>query len=78
LDDVENRDVARRLARHGRHHPIFGLEETTHHVQHCRAPDRLGLVAQKKKKKGQTPTLVGRILPIYLFTLSIESEVNGV
>lgn len=44
LNNVENRDVACRLARYGGNHPVFGLQETPHHVQHGRTPDRLGLV----------------------------------
>ena len=44
LNNVENRDVACRLARYGRDHPVFGLQKTSHHIQHGRTPDRLGLV----------------------------------
>ena len=44
LNNVENRDVACRLARHRGNHPVFGLQKTTHHIQHGRTPDRLGLV----------------------------------
>ena len=44
LDNVEDRNVARRLAWYGGNHPVFGLQETAHHVQHSRPPDWLGLI----------------------------------
>ena len=37
LDDIQYRDVARRLARHGRHHAVLRLEETPHDVQDSRS-----------------------------------------
>ena len=43
LDDVEDGDVARGLARRRRDHPVLGLQQPAHHVEHGRAPDRLSL-----------------------------------
>ena len=51
LNNVQDRDVACRLARYGRNHPVFGLQKTAHHVQHSRTPDRLGLVVELKRAK---------------------------
>jgi hypothetical protein len=48
LNNVQDRDVARRLARYGGNHPIFGLQKTAHHVQYRRTPDRLGLGKDEK------------------------------
>lgn len=43
LDDVEDGDVARRLARRRRDHAVLGLQEAAHDVEDGRAPDGLRL-----------------------------------
>ena len=43
LDDVQDGDVAGRLARAGRNHAVLGLQQSAHHVEHCRTSDGLGL-----------------------------------
>ena len=43
LNDVQDGDVAGRLARAGRNHAVLGLQQAAHHVEHCRTSDGLGL-----------------------------------
>lgn len=44
LDDVEDGNVTALFARRRRYHPILGLQQPPHHIEHRRLPDRLGLL----------------------------------
>lgn len=50
LDDVEDRDIATLLRGRSRDHPIFGLQETTHHIQHGRLSHRFRLIDPVTRK----------------------------
>ena len=51
LDDVEDGDVARRLARRRRDHAVLGLQEAAHDVEDGRAPDGLRLGRRWKGRR---------------------------